>query len=371
MSLINKMLRDLDARRAPAADRPILPNAVHLAHRRAGRDWLPMLLACGGGALLAGVAWYWFAGRSASAPVVPPQIQASAPVPAPVAEARLAPPTPPPVSAAAPALPAAPAMPEPVAMTPPPTVAPQLPAAAGVPAVSKPLAPPAKPVPVATAAKPAAPVSAKMAGAQTAAVPAVQGSIEKQPSVPLAESAAENEYNKGIEALRRGANAESMAFFQSALRLNARHVAARQALLSLLVRQQQWGQAAALAEEGLALLPAQTPWAVVLARLQADAGKLAEATDTLARHAPHAERNADYQALYAVLLQKQKRFHEAVDRYLAAVTLRSTEGRWWYGLGVSLEGDQRPQEAREAFLKARDAGNLPPELAGSLKSHLQ
>ena len=352
MSLINQMLRDLDARRAPAADRTQLQDMVHAAQKRPGRFGpVPILSIAVLAAGAAGV-WYWLSSRGQPVPPMP-AVAASQAAPAaapPVAAARRDAPPP----AAAPAAPAAVARAEPSR----PDGARKDKHRKGDAGASAPRQAAAVPAGAAT------PVSSK------ATLAAAEPSIEKRPHTPLASEAAENEYNKAIAALRRGATAEAIAGLQSALRLDMLHVPARQALLSLLLRQQQWGDAQTVAEEGLAVDPSQTDWAITLARLQMENGKLAEASETLARHARHADRDADYQAFHALLLQKQKRYHEACDRYIAAVTLRPGEARWWYGLGVSLEADERPQEAHEAFLKAKEVGNLPPELAGSLKFHL-
>jgi MSHA biogenesis protein MshN len=197
------------------------------------------------------------------------------------------------------------------------------------------------------------------------------GAIDKRPRTSAASDAADTEYRKGLSAVRRGALAEAIERLQAALRLDSHHISARQALLSLLVEQQQWGEAQSLLDEGLAIDPAQTGWAMALARLQLENGKLADAVGTLAQHAKYADQNADYMAFHALLLQKQKRSREAAERYRAALALKPTEARWWYGLGVVLETDQKTQEAREAFLKAREIGNLPPELAGAVEQKLR
>jgi MSHA biogenesis protein MshN len=376
MSLINKMLRDLDARRAPAADRAQLQDMVHATQQRPGRalPWVALAIAV----MAAGGAgtWYWLAGRSQPPAAAAVQV-AAAPVPAPQPASAV------PRAADVPSVverradAGASAAPAPVAVARTETPRPKKEEVkaragqAGAAATPRPAAPAPSVASKPPAAAPAAVPATAVAGAKPAPPPSTEPSIEKRPHTALASEAAENEYNKAIVALRRGATAEAVTGLQSALRLDMLHVPARQALLSLLLRQQQWGEAQALAEEGLSLDPGQVGWAIALARLQMENGRLMEATETLARHARYADRNADYLAFQALLLQKQKRYHEACDRYIAAVTLRPGEARWWYGLGVSLEADARPQEAHEAFVKAKDAGNLPPELAGSLKFHLR
>lgn len=366
MSLINKMLRDLDQRQAPAMDRSGLPSHVHpLPPERSGLPlWIvPALAAAAAGA------WYFFGGAGGRSEVPP-----SAPV------------------AAMPALPPPPAVavaPTPASEAPSPKMAPpavasaraRSEAAAGLDTLKLETKLPSvrdKHAAEQAAARRAAPptVAAAMPARPEQAVreqpPSTdQTAIDKHPRASPANDAAESEYRKGMSAVRRGAVAEAVEKLRAALQLDGRHVSARQALLSLLVEQQQWSEAQSLIEEGLALDPAQTGWAMALARLQLENGKLAEAGETLSRHAKYAEQNADYLAFQALLLQKLKRSREAAERYRAALALKPAESRWWYGLGLSLESEHKPQEAREAFLKARETGNLPPELATAVEQRLR
>ncbi len=139
-----------------------------------------------------------------------------------------------------------------------------------------------------------------------------------------------------MAAYRQGRPNEALEGFQSALRLDARHVPARQALLSQLMEQRRWQEAQAVAAEGLTLVAAQPGWAMILARLQVEQGQVAEAEQTMATHARYGERRADYLAFHGLLLEKL----------------------------------QRPEEARAVFLKAREIGSLPPDLAAAVEQRL-
>lgn len=412
MSLINQMLRDLDARQAPSSDRVALPAAVHALPPEPPRSW-PKFAAAGVLAGVAALSWYVLAGRgdppkppssppaaavqSPPSPLSPPSqalatpAQPSAPValaatPAVAAQQAIEPPT---SAVAVAALPLATSPASATVAAPTPIGAVRAAPSLAAPSLAAP--PPAEPVPAKPApakalvldkppvlAKPPlpakAPVLAKApvpAPPSTAAAAAQPSSIDKRPRNAPANEMAEAEYRKAMLALRRGAASEAIAGLRTALRADPRHVSARQALLSVLIEQQQWSEAEQLMEEGLAIDATQVTWAMALARLQLEHGKLAEAVQTLVRHAGHAEKSADYQAFLALLLHKEKRPDEAAQRYHMALALKPNESRWWYGLGLVLDADQKPQEARAAFMKARDTGNLTPELAGVVDQRLR
>lgn len=195
--------------------------------------------------------------------------------------------------------------------------------------------------------------------------------VERSSRPPLAPEIAESEYRKAMTAYKRGAMTEALSGLRHALQLDPRHVHARQALLSLLVDQRQWKEAQTAAEEGLALDTRQVGWAMILARLEVEHGQLAKAVETLARHASHAERNPEYLAFHALLLQKSGKSREAAERYRAALTLKADDGRWWYGLGLALEAEGHPQEARIAYQRAKDSGNLPADLSGAVEQKVR
>lgn len=340
MSLINKMLRDLDERQASVAERAgLAANQVRALPPERRFPWSRVLLVLAG--VLVGATGLWLLpdGRPRP-PAVPPMAAPASPI----------------------------AMPS--LMVPMPAEERQEPAPARVESLqldlrlSQPSAPPQPPAPV--RGEPTGPAPIATAKPLADAAPAA---IDKRSHEGPGGGSAEAEYRKAMAAFRQGRSSEALPGFQNALRLDGHHAGARQALLSLLMEQGRWPEAQALASEGLGLDAAQPGWAMIVARLQVEQGQVAAAQETMARHAAHGERSADYQAFHALLLQKLQRTTEAVERFRVATGLRPTEGRWWYGLGLALEADQRPQEAREAFRRARETGNLPPELAAALEQH--
>jgi MSHA biogenesis protein MshN len=369
MSVINQMLRDLDARHASEKERTGLPPQLRtlppLPVTRP-KQWRLLAVGMAAGALIAGLLAGVFLGFG---PTVAPGAVPPAPTFSDAAGQGNPPPAPPKVeetlrlSGEAGEMKLATqlmAFPEPLLAPAPPPVTPAAPPAAAV----TPKPEPAKPLP---APAPRATQPATI----TSPPPSAEAQIEKRSKDGRAHEQAENEYNKGLQAVRRGDNAAALPSLQRALELDPAHAKARQALLSVLVGSRQWDAARQVAQTGLAVDPTQSGLATILARLQFEQGDTTAALDTLTRHAAHATGNADYQGLFAYLLQKQQRPAEAAQRFQAALALRPNEGRWWFGLGLTLESAGRGGEAKEAYAKAREVGNLPADMVAVIEQKLR
>jgi MSHA biogenesis protein MshN len=100
-----------------------------------------------------------------------------------------------------------------------------------------------------------------------------------------------------------------------------------------------------------------------LARLHAESGNWDEALRVLERSAPHARKDAEYQGFAGTVLRRLKRLPEAGEAYRWAIALQPDEGRWWIGLGLTLEDSGRYKEAKQAFIAAQEREQtLPPAL---------
>lgn len=195
--------------------------------------------------------------------------------------------------------------------------------------------------------------------------------IDKQARVTRSQEQAEIEYRKGVAAYKQGHASEAAVQFRAALREEPRHLAARQTLLSLMAEQKQWDEAQTLLKEGLELMPQQIAWAMALARIQVERDNAAGAWDTLLKYMVYGEKSADYRGFSGVLLQRLQKPKEAAIHYQAAVQLKPTEGRWWLGLGLAYEADGRKTEARDAFQHAKGTIGLSPEMLAVIEQKLR
>ena len=367
MSVINQMLRDLDARQASKQERAGLPPQLRTlppAHTRRARSWGLLFVGLAAGAAIA-----WLLAGQASAPTpveapaappaqtapAAPLIPPSAPVAVPPAPTIVAPPV-----AAAPLIKApapAPKVKEEAKLVPPPPLRPV------AEAVEKPVEKPTE--------KPALASVAPPSSARPITAVAGESHIEKQPKGGQTREQAEAEYRKGVQYASQGDNAGALPALRRALELDPQHAKARQALLAVLAGSRQWDDVRQVAQGGLTLDPTRSGWATILARLQHEQGDTAAAVATLERYAAHATGNVEYQGLFAYLLQKQQRSAEAAQRYQAALALHPGEGRLWFGLGLALESAGRNDEAKTAFGKAKETGNLSADMLAVVEQKLR
>jgi MSHA biogenesis protein MshN len=351
MSLINDMLRNLEAKRPDDLARQSLQREIRslpAGKRGKGRGLLLLLLlgvlvASGGAAYLNG-----YIDRSTLA-VTPP------------------PPQP------APALTAPPELIQPAVPASTPTEAPvpvdeSLRLSSNLAVVPLPAAPVlGVPDPV---LPPPAPSPAK---SEPAPVQAVTGpvKIEKSPVAATPRDRADAEFRKAETALASGRSGEALDAMRAALKIDPGHVQVRQALLRQLLDMRRMDDAMAVLLEGVELMPAQTGWAMSLARLQLEHGDLAAADRTLARSQAYAEANADYAGFQGHLKSRLGAHRQAAVHYQRATRLVPNEGRWWLGLGLALEADGRVPEARDALRRALSSGSLSAELASVAEQHLR
>ncbi len=343
MSLINKMLKDLDARAGQPGAEP-LPADVRpvAAPERRG----PVLRAAlVGGALLAvgaGVAG-WKMMQTASAPT--PAVLAAAPV-----AARTAVVVDMPAAAPVQVIDVAPA-----ALAPEPTPEPEP-------------APAPAPAPAAKRVTPVAPAPTARPAPRTVAVAKTAPAVPATGRTDTPSQRAENAYRRALGVLEDGRVTEAIATLQAGLQIDPRHEAARQTLVGLLIEAGRPDDAMRQLQAALAIDARQPALAMLLARLQLERG--GPAIDTLTRTLPYAAGNGEYHAFLAGVLQREGRVHEAADHYQAALKRSPGNGVWWMGLGIALQADKRDAESRAAFMQAQASGTLSPELQAFVERRL-
>jgi len=340
MSLINKMLQDLDRRQAlaGAADGSVVQVTTSGEVRRGGREWLWRIVAV---LLTLGLGWViWVGYQLLPKPLV--TNLALQPAPPPPAPSVAAPPPPP----AAVAEPTPPAPVEAPPVTAPDTLrlareieTPVREPASQQPARQEPVRAP-KVAPVAPALK--------------------SGTVDKRNRTLSSAETAEAQFRRAAALLNQGRLSEAEDHLAGALRADPSHVAARQTYVAMLLEQHRVEAARRLVQEALAINPAQPAFAVALARIYIEQREYRNALEVLDKAGP-AARDAEFQAMRAAVLQRLGKHAEAVEAYQNAIRIAPQPGTTWVGLAISLETLGRRPEAAKAYRRALDAGSLAPE----------
>jgi tetratricopeptide (TPR) repeat protein len=344
VSVINKMLQDLDRRSAvepSAADAGAPAVKAVSAERSRGHEWFWRVLAA---LVLVSVAWVgWVAYQLQPRPLVTPlallAAQQSAARPA-AADRPPENPAPEPVA--------------PKAQVSLPVETLRLARSIDTPIV-EPKPKPAKPQP-AQSRKPA-PERVPQLAAPGATRPAVD---KRERSASVTETA-EARFRRAAALLNQARISEAEEQLAAALQADPSHVPARQAYVALLLEQQRVAAAMRLLREAVELDPGHPVFAPGLARIYVEQRDYSSALSVIDK-AGAAAQAADFQALKAAVLQRLGRHAEAVAAYQDAVQKSAQPGGTWAGLGISLEAVGRPTDAVQAYRRALGAEPLPVEL---------
>ena len=209
---------------------------------------------------------------------------------------------------------------------------------------------------------------------------AIAKSKPKDTVLPHAEFDAKSEFNKSARPMRLEQRAEvayqtaydllrerkirkAESSLRQALALEPSHVKARELLSGVYIKQGRWVEASELLRNGLSMSPGHSTFSKLYARalMQLKQDKLA--IGVLQRHAPHINSDPEYYAILAALYQRQKDHVSAAKMYQKIVEIQPRNGVWWVGLGISLEALGESQQASQAYSQARKTGNLQKEIA--------
>jgi MSHA biogenesis protein MshN len=345
VSLINKMLKDLDARQSAGARETPRPMYQDLRPTRGGGrasrpSVAPLLIVLALVSLLAGSGYFiwqeWGERWIAQAPEKAPLMASGSAEPAPAAGV------------------AAPATAEPL-VTPAPAPAVSTPRTAGAPVVKA--APRTQPV------RPGAEAPARVARRPAPAEPQeTGGKVEKTLKPMSPQEQAELRYREAAALVTQGRAIEGEPKLREALAADATHAGARELLAGILLQGGRADEARAVLEQGVENNPKHTPFARLLARLYVDAGAEGRAIELLERTNAAAPNDAEVNAFLATLYQRAARHDDAIRSFTAALKLRPQEGRWWIGLGISQEANRNSGAAAESYQRAAASPALDARL---------
>jgi MSHA biogenesis protein MshN len=181
---------------------------------------------------------------------------------------------------------------------------------------------------------------------------------------------AESEYRRAVDLLQKGRMSDAEKHLGLALKIDETHTPARELLAGLMLQQGHWREAQQLLEQGIDTVPAHYPFAQLLARVYVEHGADQKALAVMESSQRAGVENPDYLAFLAALYQRVGKHAEAIKAYNGALTLNPQEGRWWLGMGISLEAAQDWNTAGSAFQRAIESGVLEDKLLSYARERL-
>lgn len=200
--------------------------------------------------------------------------------------------------------------------------------------------------------------------------PAGKTVLEKKVKPLSPQDKAESQYRLAAASLQQNRVSEAENQLRTALAAQPTHVKARELLAGLALQGGRWREAQSLLEQGVAQHPQHYPFAQLLARSYVDHGQDAKALSLLEKSRDAAGADAEYFAFLATLYQRNGRHSEAVKSFNEAVKLRPQEGRWWLGFAISLEATEQWKASSDAYQRAITSGGLDKKLLQYSQSRL-
>lgn len=187
---------------------------------------------------------------------------------------------------------------------------------------------------------------------------------------PSPEQRAQRAGREGAAALRRGDWAAAARLLQEVIVVEPANDDAREGLVIALQRQGRLSETDGALLDGIAMARDPARFAKMRARLQASRNELDGALDTLSIAVPPVDVDPEYHALKAALAQQAGRLSEAAEIYSALTDYAPRNGTWLAGLAIALDGQGEQVAARDAYIRALQSGGLDRALIAHAQRRL-
>ena len=162
--------------------------------------------------------------------------------------------------------------------------------------------------------------------------------------------------------LRRGQLQEAEPLLRQAMNQKPENRQVRELLVTLLMQDDRNEEAITLLERSMHRSLGYTPYILLRARLFAALAEIAKGVRLLEMHRPERENEAEYLTLLGALYQQQRSYRKALNLYRRLVKLQPGSGRVWAGLALSLDALGEGPAALEAYQRTLGLHSLPAEI---------
>ncbi|OZB03625.1 MAG: hypothetical protein B7X54_09500 [Idiomarina sp. 34-48-12] len=162
---------------------------------------------------------------------------------------------------------------------------------------------------------------------------------------------ADTNLSKAREALQKGEQARGQELLEKALVVKPDHVQVRSELAAYWYGRGLTSRATTLLQQGLDLKPQQTEWQLLLARIYERIGRIEQAYNVLSVIPMQAPETPELLQLRASSATQLGYFSEAAADY-TALAVQTGEGRWWLAAAVAHEDASNIEAAVRSYRQA-------------------
>ncbi|MCK8045817.1 tetratricopeptide repeat protein [Shewanella sp. 1CM18E] len=169
---------------------------------------------------------------------------------------------------------------------------------------------------------------------------------------------AQKQLQLATDAQAQGLHSDALTYYLAALDYDPSLEQARKQAAALYYGQNKLPQAAQLLEQGRLLFPQQYEFSLLLARVLQASGQNQQALLSLNAIPDSSEFAVEKWHQQSDLAQKQKDYPVAEKSFRQLAQQEPSQGRWWMGLGYALDAQQKYSDAKQAYHQALLQDNL-------------
>ncbi|GAC18582.1 tetratricopeptide repeat protein [Paraglaciecola arctica] len=189
-----------------------------------------------------------------------------------------------------------------------------------------------------------------------------QETAEQTSSFSMTGSSQENNANSLKQHIAESLSNDNLDLAQSLLyqllETEPDNIKARKKLASLLFAQGNYAQSKQLLVQGMELHPTQSDLRLMLARLYVVQKEPSQALNILVEFQPSIDNQTEYLAYRAALAQQLKQTELAKSDYQVLANVEPTNAKWWLGLAIAEDQLGEIKMAVQAYSRASSLGQL-------------
>ncbi|MCL1050062.1 tetratricopeptide repeat protein [Shewanella abyssi] len=172
------------------------------------------------------------------------------------------------------------------------------------------------------------------------------------------------------DAQQQGLHSDALTYYKAALAYNPALHQARKQAAALYYGQNKLSESAQLLKQGQLLFPEEYEYSLLLARVQQAAGQNKQALDSLGLIPDTSALALKKWHQQSDLAQKEQDFPVAEQSFRQLAKNEPSQGRWWMGLGYALDSQKNYTEAKNAYKQALAQGNLSSQAQAYVDNRL-